>query len=167
MRVHEHPEAVALCHPQHLNCMRNELLIVFAWPLMFNSLPGEDIANRVISPSLQLCKMLIGLLFIEWASNKGYIVRVEEVFGFVGWNIRMSGEFAVASDVDATERHFSIEGIAKCCAINLEGCASHLDRGDFRVRHPQGCRRAAYITPWLNVSHGNIIETFCGDNIFI
>src|SRR5271156_1219488 len=80
--------------------------------------------------------MFMCFLLVKGSSNEGDIICVEETFAYVGWDVGIPGQFAVASDVDASESHFSVGRISEPGAIDLEYSASHRVRpeskGEFR-----------------------------------
>src|SRR5271155_3790131 len=69
--------------------------------------------------------MFMCILLVEGSSNEGDIICVEETVAYVGWDVGIPGQFAVASDVDASESHFSVGRISEPGAIDLKYSASH------------------------------------------
>lgn len=139
MWIHENPESVTFRYSQHLNCVVYKLLIVLARACMFDSFPCEDVAEGIISPSLQPREVFMCFLFVERSPNEGDIVRVEETFAYVRWDVGISGQFAVASDVDASESHFSVGRVSEPGAVDLEYSASHRVRQGVKERVSQNC----------------------------
>lgn len=120
MGIHEYIETILFGDTKHRDCMTDPLLVIFSWSSMFDSLPSEDIADRIVTPSRQPCEMCMSVGQGEWASDKGDIVTVEEVVGNVGWLVRHGRKLCICSSVDTMQSDLAVVLVAKGAAINAE-----------------------------------------------
>src|SRR3954470_14112334 len=100
--------------------------------------------------------MFMCFLLLEGSSNERDIIRIEETFAYVGWDVGIPGQFAVASDVNASKSYFSIGRISESGAIDFEYSASHRvgpesKGGSFAelFKRSQVCRLACCVTMHL------------------
>src|SRR5271169_1973898 len=131
MWVHEDVEAIALCYPQHLDCMGNKVLVVFPRPCMLQRLPCENIPNCVITPSLQAAEMSVCFVFIERSSHERYIIGVEEVPRVVRWLVRSAWEFGISSNIDPPEGYLAVSAVPEPRSIYFNWGMCHLVVADW------------------------------------
>ncbi len=78
--IHEDVEAIFPRQTQHLDSMLDPIFIIFPGSSGFNSLPGKDVSDGVVSPTLQPGKMDVGIFEGKGSGMKVDMIAVKELF---------------------------------------------------------------------------------------
>ncbi|KAG9912505.1 glycosyl hydrolase-like protein, partial [Aureobasidium melanogenum] len=99
VRVHEDVEAVLLGQAQDVDGMLDPLFIILSWTSMLDSLPGINVTDCIVSPSLQAVEVGMGFFKTERSSSEGDVITFEELVFDMRTLIGIQRVFGIASDV--------------------------------------------------------------------
>jgi hypothetical protein len=112
VRIHEDVEAIVLRYTQDLYGVGNKVFIVNSWAAMFESFPGKNIPQSIVTPSFQLPEMLVSFFLGEGSVDEGNVVSVEEVSWFMGGLVRMSWELGSRVYINSSKGDLAAVGVS-------------------------------------------------------
>lgn len=125
MRVHENIKLILLGNAKYFDCEVNPLIIVDPGSFMFDGFPCENISYGVVAPFAEACEMGVRIIEAKRTTDKGDIIGVKEMVGYIGGYIRGFGVFSLACDVYSAKRYLSVLSIFEHLAIDPETERTH------------------------------------------